>query len=231
MTISGHPPRRGWRSPIVTHRTTSAGFGREGPPRPMGGSGPLTGLEAAVIGVGIATSNHPAPAEPEPDRRNGERWTVNSRSRPIPGRPPGVAPRPGGQWSAFDEMRGVGSSLSDASDRHPARLSTMTTFRTRPLKASMDAMPADPMPGANRPAGASFRTPDGNRRSVRIPCDDLCAYCRGAGNRLTSIPWAVSRRAGRGTTVRDVARHLGEVSLRTAAWDGVGWHARCRMAG
>jgi hypothetical protein len=44
----------------------------------MGGSGPLTGLEAAVIGVGMATSNHPAPAEPESDRRNGERRTVNS---------------------------------------------------------------------------------------------------------------------------------------------------------
>jgi len=76
-------------------------------------------------------------------------------------------------------VRGAAAPMSDASDRHPARLNTMTTFRTRPLKASMDALPADPMPGANRPAGAPFRTTDGNRRSLRIPCDDPCAYCRG----------------------------------------------------
>ena len=96
-----------------------------------------------------------------------------------PGQPPAIAPRPRGQCSAFDEVRGAAAPLSDASDRHPARLNTMTTFRTRPLKASMDALPADPMPGANRPAGAPFRTTDGNRRSLRIPCDDPCAYCRG----------------------------------------------------
>ena len=80
------------------------------------------------------------------------------------------------------------SSMLDASDRHPARLSNMTTLRTKPMTASMDAMPADAMPGANRPADAmpganrpadaSFPATDGQTR-LADPCDDLCAYCRG----------------------------------------------------
>ena len=70
------------------------------------------------------------------------------------------------------------SSMLGASDRHPARLSNMTTLRTKPMTASMDAMPADAMPGANRPADHSFPATDGQTR-LADPCDDLCAYCRG----------------------------------------------------
>ena len=57
---------------------------------------------------------------------------------------------------------------------------SMTTFRTRPLIASMDTRPADtlPMPGVHRPAGASSRTTDGET-PVGDPCDDPCVYCRG----------------------------------------------------